>query len=90
MPDAARRSRVLNRVRGLMRADRGRRDAAGLQGEGRHLEDARAAAGRRRPVDDVSEAELARLEAEARDHRERLALYRAKAYGPRPTGPTRL
>jgi hypothetical protein len=90
VPDAARRSRVLNRVRGLMRADRGRRDAAGLQGEGRHLEDARAAAGRRRPVDDVSEAELARLEAEARDHRERLALYRAKAYGPRPTGPTRL
>jgi hypothetical protein len=45
---------------------------------------------RRRPVDEVSEAELARLEAEARYHRERLALYRAKAYGPGPTSLARL
>jgi hypothetical protein len=42
------------------------------------------------PESDVSEAELARLGAEARYHRERLALYRAKAYGPRPTSLTRL
>ena len=35
-------------------------------------------------------AELLRLDAEARYHRERLALYRAKSYGPRPTSPTRL
>lgn len=34
--------------------------------------------------------ELERLRADARYHRERLELYRAKAYGPRPTSPTRL
>ena len=34
--------------------------------------------------------ELERLRAEARYHRERLELYRAKAYGPRPTSPARL
>ncbi len=34
--------------------------------------------------------ELERLRAEARYHRERLELYRAKAYGPRPTLPARL
>jgi hypothetical protein len=90
VPEIARRLRVLNRIRGLMRADRARRDAAGLQGEGRSVEEARTTTDRRRPVDDISEAELARLEAEARYHRERLALYRAKAYGPRPTSLTRL
>jgi hypothetical protein len=72
------------------RADLARRDAAGPTLEGRSVEEARATADRRRPVDEVSEAELARLEAEARYHRERLALYRAKAYGPSPTSPTRL
>jgi hypothetical protein len=34
--------------------------------------------------------ELERLRADARYHRERLELYRAKAYGPRPTSATRL
>ena len=33
---------------------------------------------------------IADLEAEARYHRERHALYRAKTYGPRPTSPARL
>ena len=32
-----------------------------------------------------AEARLAELAADARYHRERLALYRARAYGPRPT-----
>ena len=36
------------------------------------------------------EIRMADLEAEARYHRERLALYRAKTYGPRPTSPARL
>ena len=36
------------------------------------------------------EMRMADLEAEARYHRERLALYRAKTYGPRPTSPVRL
>ena len=35
-------------------------------------------------------AELVRLEAEARYARERHRLYRAKAYGPRTTDPSRL
>ena len=34
--------------------------------------------------------ELERLEAEANYHRDRLALYRARVYGPRPTSMTRL
>jgi len=33
---------------------------------------------------------IAELEAEARYARERLDLYRAKTYGPRPTSPARL
>ena len=33
---------------------------------------------------------LEELEAEARYHRERLALYRARAYGSRPTSPVTL
>src|SRR5215207_5758923 len=90
MPEMARRSRVLSRVRGLIRADRPRRDAAGPTPEGPSVDAARVAADRRRPVDDVSGAELAQLEAEARYHRERLALYRARAYGPRPTSLARL
>jgi hypothetical protein len=36
------------------------------------------------------DAELARLEAEADHHRRRLELYRAKAYGMRPTSPVRM
>jgi hypothetical protein len=90
VPQNARRSRVLSRVRGLIRAERARRDAAGPSPEGRSVEAARAGADRRPPVDDVSGAELEKLEAEARYHRERLALYRARAYGPRPTSLTRL
>jgi hypothetical protein len=85
-----RRSRVLSRVRGLIRADRARRDAADSTPQGRSVDAARATPDRRPPADDVSGAELAQLEAEARYHRERLALYRARAYGPRPTSPTRL
>jgi hypothetical protein len=38
----------------------------------------------------VDAEELERLRADARYHRERLELYRAKAYGPRPTSATRL
>jgi hypothetical protein len=34
--------------------------------------------------------ELARLQAEADHHRRRLELYRAKAYGMRPTSPVRM
>ena len=37
-----------------------------------------------------STPEVERLEAEARFHRERYDLYRAKAYGPRATSPVRL
>lgn len=35
-------------------------------------------------------AELEHLRAEARYHRERRDLYRAKMYGPRPTDPARM
>jgi hypothetical protein len=38
----------------------------------------------------VSRSRLDELEAEARYHRERLELYKAKTYGPRPTSDTRL
>jgi hypothetical protein len=38
----------------------------------------------------VTGADLARLEAEARYHRERLGLYRARAYGSDTTTPGRL
>jgi hypothetical protein len=37
-----------------------------------------------------SPLELERLQAEARYHRDRLALYRARAQGSRPTSPGRL
>jgi hypothetical protein len=33
---------------------------------------------------------MGQLEAEERYHRERLALYRARSYGPNPTSPARL
>jgi hypothetical protein len=39
---------------------------------------------------DERAAELERLEADARYARERLAVYRAKAYGPRETSPARM
>ncbi|MGH2979039.1 MAG: hypothetical protein ACRDLQ_05315 [Solirubrobacterales bacterium] len=38
----------------------------------------------------MTNGDLARLEAEARYHRERLALYRARAYGADTTTPGRL
>jgi hypothetical protein len=38
----------------------------------------------------VTDRDLARLEAEARYHRERLSLYRARAYGSDTTTPARL
>jgi hypothetical protein len=38
----------------------------------------------------IAPRDLAQLEAEERYHRERLALYRARSYGSRPTSPTRL
>jgi hypothetical protein len=38
----------------------------------------------------MNRADLARLEAEARYHRERLGLYRARAYGSDTTTPGRL
>lgn len=40
-------------------------------------------------VSDVAEHDIERLEAEARYASERLRLYRAKAYGGRPTTPGR-
>jgi hypothetical protein len=39
------------------------------------------------PAPDAAES---RLEAEARYHRDRLALYRARVYNSKPTSPTRL
>ncbi len=41
-------------------------------------------------VKPISRSHLDELEAEARYHRERLELYRAKTYGPRPTSDSRL
>jgi hypothetical protein len=41
-------------------------------------------------VTDAQRAHLADLEAEARYHRERYDLYRARTYGPRLTSETRL
>jgi hypothetical protein len=38
----------------------------------------------------TSQRRLEELSVDARYHRERLDLYRAKAYGPRPTSPGRL
>jgi len=38
----------------------------------------------------VAPPDIAELEAEERYHRERLALYRARSYGSRPTSPARL
>ncbi|MGH2952598.1 MAG: hypothetical protein ACRDK9_01075 [Solirubrobacterales bacterium] len=38
----------------------------------------------------MSDEELRRLEAEARYARERFQLYKARAYGPKPTDPARL
>ena len=43
-----------------------------------------------RPTSTIAPPDLAQLEAEERYHRERLALYRARSYGPRPTSPARL
>jgi hypothetical protein len=90
VPEMARRSRVLKRVRGLMRAHAARPGSPVPQEAGPSVEETRAAAARRGPEDDAADAELERLEAEARYHRERLALYRAKAYGSRATSQTRL
>jgi hypothetical protein len=42
-----------------------------------------------REGDDVSDQDLPRLEAEARYARERYQLYKARAYGPRPTDAAR-
>jgi hypothetical protein len=42
------------------------------------------------PPDRPGTADFEQLEAEARHHRERLALYRARVYGSRPTSPVRL
>ena len=38
----------------------------------------------------IAPPDFAQLEAEERYHRERLALYRARSYGSRPTSPARL
>jgi hypothetical protein len=38
----------------------------------------------------IPKPDFAMLEAEERYHRERLALYQARSYGPRPTSPARL
>jgi hypothetical protein len=42
------------------------------------------------PTSTMRQMRMADLEAEARYHHERYALYRAKTYGPRPTSPARL
>jgi hypothetical protein len=38
----------------------------------------------------IAPPDFAQLEAEERYHRDRLALYRARSYGSRPTSPARL
>ena len=42
------------------------------------------------PTSTIAPPDFAQLEAEERYHRERLALYRARSYGSRPTSPARL
>jgi len=42
------------------------------------------------PPATVAPPDMGQLEAEERYHRERLALYRARSYGPNPTSPARL
>jgi hypothetical protein len=42
------------------------------------------------PVETIAPPDLDQLESEERYHRERLALYRARSYGSRPTSPARL
>jgi hypothetical protein len=42
------------------------------------------------PPETIAPPDLGQLEAEERYHRERLALYRARSYGSKPTSPARL
>ena len=42
------------------------------------------------PTPTIAPPDFVQLEAEERYHRERLALYRARSYGSRPTSPARL
>ena len=81
---------MLKRVRGLMRAEAVRRDVADSTGDSGPVKETAAPEKPRPTAGDATRPELLRLEAEARHHRERLALYRAKAYGPRPTSVGRL
>jgi hypothetical protein len=81
------RSSLLPRVRRLMRREAARREA-------QDSPQAPTAAIARAPAvpratQDVDDA-LATLEAEARHHRNRLALYRARVYANKPTSTTHL
>ena len=42
------------------------------------------------PPETIARPDLGQLEAEERYHRDRLALYRARSYGSKPTSPARL
>jgi hypothetical protein len=87
--------RLLSRVRDVLRSDVARRDRGQSPSAGR------ATGGTPRPeslpADRAAAAppplpapDIAQLEAEARYHRDRLALYRARVYNSRPTTQTRL
>jgi hypothetical protein len=84
MPDRAHRVRLLARVREAMRQNAEPRpaEAPAPRPARRSAEERRSAA--------AAEAELAQREAEARYHRDRLALYRARTLSGKPTSASRL
>ena len=85
--------RLVSRVRGLIRADAQRaRDRPSPAGAGASSPQSESTATARAPATGrpVPHADLPRLEAEARYHRDRLALYRARLHGSKPTSQARL
>jgi hypothetical protein len=81
------RTRLIPRVRRLMRREAARRDAQ----DGRAAAPAPSAKPAPPPAARQPEAEsLEVLEAEARYHRDRLALHRARVYAVKPTSATHL
>jgi hypothetical protein len=81
-----RRTPLLSRVRSLMQRESARRAAETTVSTTPPPAPREPAA--RTP--DRSDPSLETLEAEARHHRSRLALYRARLYAGKPTSPTRL
>jgi hypothetical protein len=82
------RTSLLPRVRRLMRREAARREA--LDGAGAPAAPLPRAPAEVSAASDVDDARLATIEAEARHHRNRLALYRARLYGNKPTSLTHL